>query len=471
MSHMTKEHSKQENETKEPSVNAEKSLKNRGEEEKSKENCEEKRVENCIKVEGGVDHMEGNVQELENMEEETRVYRQGSEVEDTTHKQSQEESKEQNGQKEEGAKEPSEEHREDNAKDESSVPSEGETSETGDEKQERRDVERISAKKLKAENIQKGMPVVSLRKIEAKAVEEASLNRRKRGCVTEGLERGKEFGFNLDAATVTAGSKRMKFLHLSSEVQGEVFEGKRREKMGRAATLVDIPTLSKKSVFFKTYCKIFQIRVQMGPKKGTFVALFLYERGADRNSLVTALVVVLGQHVSIDCPVTCSECGKRFRNKSKLIRHMTGVHLQQKVMVKTFKCEEPNCNVELDRRERVKEHMRRAHGQPRLVCQGEGCAKTFISRRSMDDHVKTVHLKVRVNKVQKQDCEKKFNQKQMFKCEEPDCEVQYNRREAMGDHMRQVHGEPKLLCDVEGCGKEYVHAGTLRKHLKTSHEG
>ena len=243
MSHMTKEHSKQENETKEPSVNAEKSLKNRGEEEKSKGNCEEKRVENSIKVEGGVDHMEGNVQELENKEEETRVYRQGSEVEDTTHKQSQEESKEQNGQKEEGAKEPSEEHRKENAKDESSVPSEGETSETGDEKQERRDVERISAKKLKAENIQKGMPVVSLRKIEAKAVEEASLNRRKRGCVTEGLERGKEFGFNLDAATVTVGSKRMKFLHLSSEVQGEVFEGKRREKMGRAATLVGIPTL------------------------------------------------------------------------------------------------------------------------------------------------------------------------------------------------------------------------------------
>ena len=69
----------------------------------------------------------------------------------------------------------------------------------------------------------------------------------------------------------------------------------------------------------------------MGPKKGIFVELFLYERGADRNSLVTALVVVLGQHVSIDCPVTCSECGKRFRDKSKLIRHMTGVHLQQKV--------------------------------------------------------------------------------------------------------------------------------------------
>ena len=100
----------------------------------------------------------------------------------------------------------------------------------------------------------------------------------------------------------------MKFLHLSSEVQGEVVKKRGRE------------------------------------------------------------VVVLGQHVSID----------------------------YRVRVKAFKCQEPDCHADYDRRERLEKHMRRVHGQPRLACPAEGCTRTFGSKRSVYRHRKTVHLKVKV---------------------------------------------------------------------------
>lgn len=170
-SHRAKEHSQQESETRKPSVEDEKGLNIWVEEKRSKENCEEKRVENCMKTKGGGEHVEENIQELEN-EEETRACRQHSEVEDITIKQSQEGSKEQIELKEEENRESSEEHSEENVEGGNWTPSEQEnkakeTSEKGDVEREHREVEEdsITAKRKKhvIENIQKGVPIVSLK--------------------------------------------------------------------------------------------------------------------------------------------------------------------------------------------------------------------------------------------------------------------------------------------------------------------
>ena len=437
--HIVKEHSQQGKGMRKPGVGAEKSLKHWGEEERSKEYCEEKEggddVDDSVKnhsveeevakknskhkeeVENGSMELHADEEKVEEKEEENedenRVCRQHREVEEMTAKQSQEGSEEQSEQKEKEVKEPSEEeHSEENAEGESRAPSEEEEenmepSQVGDVKE---DSITVKSRKQVAENIQKGVPVVRLEKIDTKAAVEASLSNRKRACVTEAQQWGKNFGFSFDAVMVTTESKRMKFLHLSSEVQGDVVKRRGRE------------------------------------------------------------VVILGQHVSIDCP-------------------------RKIVARKIFKCQEPDCKAEFDRSEKVGEHMRRAHGEPRLVCPTEGCTITFISKKGVIRHRKTVHLvqprlecpvegcnmtftyknslvchRNTVHLKLKKKARKARNARKTFKCQVEDCEARLDRSEKVEDHMRQAHGEPKLLCDVEGCGRKFICTASLRKHMKTSHE-
>jgi len=170
----------------------------------------------------------------------------------------------------------------------------------------------------------------------------------------------KQLKFNLNTVMVTTERKRgvMKFLHLSSEVQGRV--------------------------------------VRKGGKQA----------------------LMLKQHINVEYPVICSECGRRFARRSTLTCHKKSVH--------------------------ALEHP----------CQQPGCKETFNNKRNAKRHMQVVHLK----------------QKGAVKCQEQDCEKVFRHREMLEDHMRRIHGEPWLLCQVEGCHREFQTTRALKEHMKTSHQ-
>jgi len=85
------------------------------------------------------------------------------------------------------------------------------------------------------------------------------------------------------------------------------------------------------------------------------------------------------------------------------------------------------------------------------------CGKRFPNKRVRKQHKNTVHSKQK--RVVK-----------MIKCQEPGCKNEFDRREKVEDHRRRIHGEPWLVCRVEGCGRKFDIAGGLKYHMKKKHE-
>lgn len=124
----------------------------------------------------------------------------------------------------------------------------------------------------------------------------------------------------------------------------------------------------------------------------------------------------LQDHIREVHPPKCECCQDTFLTQRELARHIDLIHSDpaDKGDQALFACEEPGCNKAFTKRGNLKEHIRIIHkGEKRFVCgttdvsgsskfvgedgqrrgwEGDGCGRSFGTKASLEEHIRTQHL-------------------------------------------------------------------------------
>ena len=168
----------------------------------------------------------------------------------------------------------------------------------------------------------------------------------------------------------------------------------------------------------------------------------------------------------------CDECGK-FVIKTYMLSHKSIAHGGEK----PIPCVVMDCDQRFSRKSGVADHMRIAHGYPKLKCKVEGCDSEFLVYDKLRSHMLTHKTKIecgecgtRLSEAYLPKHNKFFHQGiSSAVCEISGCDEKFIFTAHLADHMRSVHGFPKLKCNVEKCTAEFVSKGGLLKHKKCAH--
>ncbi|CAD6991236.1 unnamed protein product [Ceratitis capitata] len=170
-------------------------------------------------------------------------------------------------------------------------------------------------------------------------------------------------------------------------------------------------------------------------------------------------------------PAKCETCGKVFKNKSRLRRHINIVHKPSKQI---FKCE--ICGKRAKDEEYLELHMNIHEGKSDLECRF--CNKKYARKINVIRHM---HKHWDKKNVQCERCGLRFselplyyNHKLQHEAEDQPliCEVcnqSFKTRRTYRNHL-WVHREdrPRFSCEI--CGKTFVEKYTLKVHLKSHSE-
>ena len=87
-------------------------------------------------------------------------------------------------------------------------------------------------------------------------------------------------------------------------------------------------------------------------------------------------------------PAACLEqgCGKKFSNRQSLEDHLRTAHGSPKMM-----CPEQGCYKEFSERRNLEYHLRVTHGASKLVCKKDKCTATFVYQRDFYKHMEKTH--------------------------------------------------------------------------------
>ena len=94
----------------------------------------------------------------------------------------------------------------------------------------------------------------------------------------------------------------------------------------------------------------------------------------------------LGNAIKTACDVSC-HCSKNFRRKENLSLHIKTVHQKEKA----FLCQELGCGKKFGQNNELRDHMRSAHGAPKLVCKKAECSATFVWATVLYKHMREDH--------------------------------------------------------------------------------
>ena len=168
--------------------------------------------------------------------------------------------------------------------------------------------------------------------------------------------------------------------------------------------------------------------------------------------------------------VKCDECGKYLSEMKALLNHKSLVHRGEN----PISCKVNDCLKRLSSDSKLGDHMRKEHGFPKLKCKIEGCESEFSSINEFRRHQYT-HQDQTLAECE--ECGKRLIPKSLKKhkklvhqkvtpveCEVEDCGKQFNRKSHLADHMRMVHGFPKLKCTE--CTAEFMSESVLVKHRR-----
>jgi DNA-directed RNA polymerase subunit RPC12/RpoP len=120
----------------------------------------------------------------------------------------------------------------------------------------------------------------------------------------------------------------------------------------------------------------------------------------------------------------CDECGRRFNNKSSMLRHIKVVHLEEK----NYKC--AKCGVLFAIKGNLTNHIKTVHDKIRAF-KCEHCGKSFGVASNRKAHVESVHLNIR------------------YPCSWPDCDWTTNQKGLVKYHRRRAHTQEwSLECQL-----------------------
>ena len=143
-------------------------------------------------------------------------------------------------------------------------------------------------------------------------------------------------------------------------------------------------------------------------------------------------------------PHKCDQCGKAFRYKSRLIRHLV-VH--RSVVVKrstrkyTHKCDQ--CDQAFTQKSNLDRHKLTHTGERPHKC--HQCEKTFRYKGNLENHL-LIHTG-----------------EKPYQCDQ--CDKSFSRRFTLNQHLRTHTGEKPYQCGV--CGKKFRQGSCLWTHMQT----
>ena len=111
----------------------------------------------------------------------------------------------------------------------------------------------------------------------------------------------------------------------------------------------------------------------------------------------------------------CPHCGKSFKEKFNLNKHVRSVHEKRR-----YTCRE--CDAIFNRNDKLVEHVSGVH-QRRFHC--DECYAYFRVHRNLLEHTRSVH------------------QKRRFNC--PECDATFSRHNPLLDHVRLFHRKKKVV--------------------------
>ncbi|KAF1973016.1 hypothetical protein BU23DRAFT_141482 [Bimuria novae-zelandiae CBS 107.79] len=146
-------------------------------------------------------------------------------------------------------------------------------------------------------------------------------------------------------------------------------------------------------------------------------------------------------------------CGQRFNRPCRLESHVR-THTKER----PFACDVQGCDRTFPRKDHLQRHITHFHAVPARnhVCDWDGCGKTFTSNGRLQRH-KEVH-------------ESKF-----YCTDYPPCKEAFRKQKTLDAHVKTVHLETKAypctVVDASGvqCTHGYQTENSLRRHISSAH--
>lgn len=172
-------------------------------------------------------------------------------------------------------------------------------------------------------------------------------------------------------------------------------------------------------------------------------------------------------------PATC-HCGKVFKRKALLERHIDQVHKRK--VVEKIPCK--HCGKLLASKINVKEHIIKFHTATNFIC--NICGRTSMSLKALKSHQRSVHEERKII-CDESNCRKKFLFKnelsrhkivahlnlRNYKCTFPGCDKTYATNQIMQQHYKLAHDEICESCPVgNGCRFSVGRRDYMKNHLK-----
>lgn len=184
----------------------------------------------------------------------------------------------------------------------------------------------------------------------------------------------------------------------------------------------------------------------------------------------------LSAHNKEQHPPTCSECGRKFKDKHSLDGHFDTVHSQRPDKPQ-YPCAEPDCGRVFKTSWNLKAHIRSVHEQRRnFICSAssftdtnkedlkawsghDACGMAFCAKSTLEQHVRTQHINFLSRKQARQEAKSKKKSKAMPK----------------PSALRMLtgigyDGGRTIACLAAPCGDMFYMDRDLRRHLRSVHK-
>lgn len=137
----------------------------------------------------------------------------------------------------------------------------------------------------------------------------------------------------------------------------------------------------------------------------------------------------------------CADCGRSFRTRAGLFKHVNAVHKQ------TYKYKCQTCDKAFAEKHQLKAHLVQHGGDP-VEC--HICQKRFTTAYSLKRHMAGAHENVR------------------HTC--ATCKSVFADKDALKEHVSGLHKlQYRYVCQVPMCGAKYRWRSSLFRHEKAKH--